>query len=49
MNGYGAMVEWYWQGESEVLVGKHYIVCVVGERMGMERWWNGTGRGKLKF
>ena len=48
MNGYGALVEWYWQGKIEVLVEKHYIVWVVGEWMGMEHWWNGTDRGKLK-
>jgi len=24
------MVEWYWQGETEVLGGKYYIVWVVG-------------------
>jgi len=23
-------VEWYWQGETEVLGGKYYIVWVVG-------------------
>jgi len=28
MNGYGAMVELYGQGETEVLGGKHYIVWV---------------------
>jgi len=31
MNGCGAMVECYIQGETEVLGGKHYIVWVVGE------------------
>ena len=45
MNGYGALVEWYWQGKTEVLGDKHYIVWVVGEWMGMEHWWNGTDRG----
>jgi len=49
MNGYGAMVEWYWEGKTEVLGEKHYIVRVVGEWMGMERWWNGTEREKLKY
>ena len=44
MNGYGALVEWYWQGKTEVLGEKHYIVWVVGEWMGMEHWWNGTDR-----
>ena len=48
MNGYGALVEWYWQGKTEVLGEKHYIVCVVGEWMGMEHWWNCTDRGNLK-
>ena len=49
MNGYGALVEWYWQGKTEVLGEKHYIAWVVGEWMGMEHWWNGTERGKLKY
>jgi len=49
MNGYGALVEWYWQGKTEVLGEKHYIVWVVGEWMGMEQWWNDTDRGKLKY
>jgi len=31
MNGYGALVEWYRQGKTEVLGGKHYIAWVVGE------------------
>jgi hypothetical protein len=31
MNGYGALVEWYWQGKTEVLGEKHYL-CV----------WNAT-------
>jgi len=43
------MVEWYWQGETEVLVGKHYIVWVIGEWLCMEQWWNGTDRGKLMY
>jgi len=47
MIGYGAMVEWYWQGETEVLGGKYYIVWEVGEWIGMEQWWNGTDRGKV--
>ena len=49
MNGHGALVKWYWQGKTEVLGEKHYIVRVVGEWMGMEHWWNGTDRGKLKY
>ena len=44
MNGYGAMVEWYWQGKTEVLGEKHYIVWVVGEWMGMEHCWNDTDK-----
>ena len=49
MNGYGALVEWYWQRETEVLGGKDYIAWVVSEWMGMEHWWNDTDRGKLKY
>jgi len=49
MNGYGALVEWYWQRKTEVLGEKHYIVWVVGEWMGMEHRWNDTERGKLKY
>jgi hypothetical protein len=33
-SGYGAMVEWYCQGEVQVT---------------MERWWNGTAKGKCKY
>jgi len=29
MDGYGAMVEWYWQGKTEILGEKHYTVWVV--------------------
>ena len=49
MNEYGAMVEWYWQGKTEVLGEKHYTAWVVDEWMSMEQWWNGTDRGKLKY
>jgi len=49
MDGFGALVEWYRQGKTEVLGEKHYIVWVVGEWMGLEHWWNGTERGKLKY
>jgi len=49
MNVYGAMVEWYWQGDTELLGEKHYKIWVVGERMGMEKWRNVTERGKLKY
>ena len=48
MNEYGAMVEWYWQGKTEVLGEKHYTVCVVDGWMSMEQWWNDTDRGNLK-
>ena len=45
MNEYGAMVEWYWQGKTEVLGEKHYTAWVVDEWMSMEQWWNDTDRG----
>ena len=45
MNEYGAMVEWYWQGETEVLGEKHYTASVVDGWMSMEHWWNDTDRG----
>ena len=48
MNGYGVLVEWYWQGKTELLGEKHYTVWVVGEWIGMEQWWNDTDRGKPK-
>ena len=48
MDVYGAMVEWYWQGKTEVLREKHYTALVVDEWMSMEQWWNDTDRGKLK-
>jgi len=35
-------------GETEVLGEKRYIAWVVDGWMGMEQWWNGTDRGKLK-
>jgi len=31
-------------GEIEVLGEKHYTASVVDEWMGMEHWWNDTGR-----
>jgi hypothetical protein len=37
MNEYGAMVEWYWQGKSEVL-GEHYTAWVVDGGMSVEQW-----------
>ena len=49
MNEYGAMVEWHWQGKTEVLGEKHYTAWVVDEWMSMEQWWNDTDRGKLKY
>ena len=49
MNECGAMVEWYWQGKTEVLVEKNYTVWVVNGLMSMEEWWNDTDRGKLKY
>jgi len=33
-------------GERQGLGEKHYIAWVVGEWMGMERWWNDTDRGE---
>jgi hypothetical protein len=30
MDVYGALVEWYWQGKTEVLGEKHYTPTVVG-------------------
>ena len=42
MNEYGAVVEWYWQGKTEVLGEKHYTAWVVDEWMSMEQWWNDT-------
>jgi len=43
------MAEWYWQGDTDVLGVKHYIVWMVGEWMCVEQWWNGTDSGKLKY
>ena len=42
MNEYGAMVEWYWQGKTEVLREKRYIAWVVDVWMSVEDWWNFT-------
>jgi len=36
-------------GETEVLGEKHYRAWVVDGWMSMERWWNGTDRGKLMY
>ena len=49
MDEYGAMVEWYWQGKTEVLGEKHYTVWVVDGWMSMEQSLNDTNRGKLKY
>ena len=49
MNVYGAMVEWYWHGKTEVLGEKHYTAWVVDGWMSMEPWWNDTDMGKLKY
>ena len=49
MNAYGAMVEWYWQGKTEVLGEEHYTAWVVDRWMITEQWWNDTDRGKLKY
>ena len=45
MDEYGAMMEWYWQGKTEVLGEKHYLEWVVDGWMSMEQWWNDTDRG----
>ena len=45
VNEYGTMVEWYWQGKTEVLGENHYTGWVVDEWMSMEQWWNDTDRG----
>jgi len=47
MNGYGPMVEWYRQGNTELLGEKHYTAWVVGEWMGMEKWWNDTAETEV--
>ena len=49
MNEYGAMVEWYWQGNTEVLGEKHYTAWVVDGWISMVQWWNDTEGGKLKY
>ena len=49
MKEYGAKVEWYWQGKTEMTGEKHYKVCVVGGWMSMEQWCNGTEKWKLKY
>ena len=49
MNEYGAMVEWYLQGKTEILGEKHYTAWVVNGWMSMEQWGNDTDRGKLKY
>jgi hypothetical protein len=38
------MVEWYWQGKTEVQGEKHYTACVVDEWMSKEQRWNDTDR-----
>jgi hypothetical protein len=42
MDEYGAMVEWHWQGRTEVMGEKRYTGWVVDEWMRMEQWWNDT-------
>ena len=49
MDEYGAMVEEYWQGKTEVMGEKYYAVWVVDRWMCVEQWWNDTDRGKLKY
>ena len=45
----GTMMEWYWQGKTEVLGEKQYTARVVDEWMSMEQWWNDTDRVKPKY
>jgi len=47
---------WVWSnggmiltGETEVLGEKHYTAWVVDGWMSMEKWWNDTDWGKLKY
>ena len=47
MNEYGAMVEWWWQGKTEVQGEEHFPVCVVDEWVSMEHWWYDTDREKV--
>jgi len=49
MSGYGALVDWYWQGKTWVLGEKHYTASVVVEWMSMKHWCNDTDRGKPKY
>jgi hypothetical protein len=49
VNEYGEMVEWYWQGKTEVLGEEHYTACVLDEWMSMEHWWNDTDKEKPKY
>ena len=37
MNEYGAIVEWYWQGKTEIQGEKQYKVWVVDEWMSMDQ------------
>jgi len=46
MNEYRAMVEWYWQGKTEVQGEKHYTAWVVDGWMSMKQWWNNTDIGE---
>jgi hypothetical protein len=49
MNEYGALVEWYWHGKTEVLGEKHYTASVVDEWVSMEHWWDDIDWKKLKY
>jgi hypothetical protein len=44
--GYSAMVDWYWQGKTEVMGVKHYTAWVVDGWMSMEQRWNDADWGK---
>ena len=38
MNEYGALVEWYWQGETEVLGEKNLTYHWAGIELGPPQW-----------
>jgi hypothetical protein len=45
MNEYWALVEWYWQGKTEVLGEEHYTGLVVDVWISVVHWWNDNDRG----
>ena len=38
----------FWKSTAAWSVRRSGVIWHVGEWMGMEQWWNGTDRGKLK-